>query len=169
MATKRGEDQEVNVGCVIVHSEDHCKPEIHQCESSDTREDCRVPVDVNMPKQRSDVSDSKRAETLVTDMHVRVDDIAQENSLDKSQRHRGLQGRRLKAPSFKRRKRRSEPGTPSDSDSSDTKERRRQNVTLADWPAWKVKKARLEVASSRRVEEDAPIADSDSPSPKHPA
>ena len=168
MATKRVDNQEGNVGSEIIHSEEHCKPELRPCGSSGTRDECQILAVDSIPKLMTEVAEFNRGETIRTDMHVRLEDTADGNSQGKSQRRRGLRGRRVKAASFKRRKRRSAPGTPSDSDSSDTKERRRQNVTPADWPAWKAKKSRLEVASSRRVEEDAPIADSDSPSPKHP-
>ena len=157
----------VNVGVELLHIEEQREVDDIPSGSIAAGDKSGDPVDGRSPNLRTEDTEISKEGATCTDMHVQIEGKVGGNSRDKSQPRRGLRGRRLKAPSFKRRKRQTEPGTPSDSDSSDTKERRRHNVTPLDWPAMKAKKAKLEIASSRKVEGDAPLAESESPSPKH--
>ena len=155
-----------NVDKGINPSDVHCGAIGSPCKSSGTRDECRVIADDNAPNLSCTESKHKCNEALSVHMNVPMGETGQECSGEKTETHRGLKGRWLIAPLFKRKKFQSEPGTPSDSDSSDTKERRRENVTTKDWPAWKSKKAKLEVATTCRFEGDAPVPDNDSPSSK---
>ena len=166
MATETENEPAITVDSVIEPVDEGHTGIDGECEYSGPGHDAQLPGEENDHAIKCGESCFISGGSPHTDLHVDVDKSAQGCSGEKSQRRRGLKGRRLRAPSFQRRKFRPEPGTPSDSDSWDTKERRRQNVTTSDWQSMKGKKAKLDVSTSRKVEGDAPIPEADSPSPE---
>ena len=129
--------------------EGHGKPDGTSCDSIGILSVvCRVPADDSNPTLGTKDVVSSNGETSFTETPQDTKEDARGDSGEKPQPRKGLTGRRLRAAPFKRKRFRPEPGTPSDSDSSDTKERRRQNVTTDDWTACKASKRKLEVATS---------------------